>query len=59
MAESRFVAVVLAFAGGGTGALLAQFIGVATWLDAKLFIVGGVVVGLLISALIGWLPKGK
>ena len=45
----KFAALVLAAAGGGSGAVVAQLLGESSWLDAKMYIVTGVVLGVLAS----------
>jgi hypothetical protein len=59
MTESRLVTVLLALAGGGVGVLLAQWVGVVSWLDAKLYVIGGIAVGVLIGKLAFRLSQRK
>lgn len=59
MPEGRLITVIFGLAGGGVGALLARFSGVESWLDAKLYIVGGIAVGALASALLERFSKSK
>lgn len=49
MTSHRVAVVVLALAGAGVGALVAHLSGVTSWLDAKLYMVVGVVGGVLVS----------
>jgi uncharacterized membrane-anchored protein YhcB (DUF1043 family) len=51
--------VLLALAGGGVGVLLAQWVGVVSWLDAKLYVIGGIAVGVLIGKLAFRLSQRK
>ncbi len=46
MSERTLIAVLLGASGAGIGVLVAKAMGITSWLDAKLFIVIGVVVGL-------------
>ena len=55
MTERRLVTVLFTLAGGGAGVLLAHWAGVVSWLDAKLYLVGGVTVGFLGGKFLGWL----
>lgn len=41
--------VLLGFTGGGVGALLALFFGIKNWLDARLFILSGIAIGLALA----------
>ncbi|MBD9391013.1 hypothetical protein [Acidovorax sp. ACV01] len=46
MSERTLIAILLGASGGGIGVLVAKATGITSWLDAKLFIAIGVVVGL-------------
>jgi hypothetical protein len=59
MTESHLVTVLLALAGGGAGVLLARWVGVVSWLDAKLYIVVGITLGVLIGKLAVRLAQRK
>ena len=49
MQSAKVTAVVLAAAGAGCGAITAKLLGETSWLDAKMYIVVGLAVGLLVS----------
>ena len=57
MSSERVAVVVLALAGIGVGALVAHFSGVASWLDAKLYLAAGLIGGVLASAVLGRMLK--
>jgi ABC-type phosphate/phosphonate transport system permease subunit len=57
MASYRTVHVLLAVAGGGAGLLLAHSAGIKSWLDAKIYLAGGVVCGFLVAVLIERIRK--
>jgi len=52
MRNNKLVTVVLAASGAGCGAIAAQVVGVASWLDARLYIAAGAALGLCLSKLI-------
>ena len=49
MQTDKFAALALAAAGGGSGAIVAKLLGESSWLDAKMYILTGVVLGALAS----------
>ena len=57
MTERQILVVVLALAGTGLGALAAHFAGVASGLDAKLFLAVGTAAGLGVGELVARLRK--
>ncbi len=52
MASDRAVPLLLALAGAGAGLLVAHLTGITSWLDAKPYLIGGVVCGVLLGSLI-------
>lgn len=52
MSSNRVGFMIFALIGGGVGVLVARYAGVASWLDAKLYITAGVVGGVAICLLI-------
>lgn len=59
LTESHLVTVLLALAGGGAGVLLARWVGIVSWPDAKLYIVVGITLGVLIGKLAVRLAQRK
>lgn len=57
MTERHVLLALSAVAGIGLGALLAQLMGVTSWLDAKVFLVVGAAGGLWVAGLVGKLRK--
>jgi len=49
MHSDKLTAVVLAAAGAGCGAIAAKLLGETSWLDAKMYIIAGLAMGLLAS----------
>ena len=47
MHSNKLAVVVLAAAGAGCGAITAKILGVTSWLDAKMYIIVGLALGLL------------
>jgi H+/Cl- antiporter ClcA len=51
-AQRVWLYLLLGFAGGGIGALLALYVGVTSWPDARLFVLSGVAIGLGLASLL-------
>jgi uncharacterized membrane protein YebE (DUF533 family) len=49
MHSDKLAAVVLAAVGAGCGAIAAKLLGETSWLDAKMYIIAGLAMGLLAS----------
>ncbi|WP_058088998.1 hypothetical protein [Aquabacterium parvum] len=49
MHSDKLTAVVLAAAGAGFGAIAAKLLGETSWLDAKMYVIAGLAMGLLAS----------
>ncbi len=57
MHNAKVTAVLLAAAGAGCGAITAKLLGEASWLDAKMYIVVGLAIGLLVSKAFAYRKK--
>ena len=59
MHSDKLTAITLALAGAGCGAITAKLLGKTSWLDAKMYIIVGLALGLFASKVLSKKKNGK